>query len=199
VTNDLSVNDTVYLAMAENALSTMDVTFGAMLYYNNRYFLGISSSQMLQQDMKVTDQSSLSRHYFISGLVKLPLNPRLEVIPSGMIKAVRGAPISFDVSSRLDWDERYFIGGGYRYQDAVTLMAGIRYKWGEKIKDFRRDKHRYVMQFYYSYDLTTSKLSSRQMAQRSNGTHEITIGFLLPPMYTERNAEDTWKKWRKTH
>ena len=195
VRNDLSVNDPTYLILAENSTPTLDLTLGTMIYYNDRYFLGLTTSQIFQNEVSLGIDTKLIRHYFLNGMIKLPLWEHWYLIPSTMVKLVRGAPTSFDFSTRLDWEDRFFIGGGYRYQDAVTFIAGLRYKWGEKIKNFRVDKHRYIVQFYYSYDLTVNRLASKNLLQKSRGTHEITVGFLLPPMYTERNAEDTWKGW----
>lgn len=197
--NPLTTNDPTYNGLPEQSRFAMDMSFGAMFYYGERYFLGVSSSQMLQNDIDLTDGTQLDRHYYITGKTKIDIGEHWFVIPAGMFKVVKGAPISWDFSARLDWEDKAFIGGGYRYQDAFTLMAGLRYHWGEQIKHFRVDKHRYNALIYYSYDITTSKLASRDLLQRSKGSHEITIGFLLPPMFHERNAEDTWKGWKKAH
>ena len=194
IANNRALNDITYQKLSEDAVSTFDVTMGAMFSYAETFFLGFSLSQMLQNNLSIGDASTLTRHYYVSGMVKAEVNQDLYLIPTFLTKVVRGAPASIDVSLQADWRDQWFIGGGYRHQDAITLIGGFRYKWGEKIKDFRRDKHRYLMQVYYSYDITVSKLANDNLKNRSHGSHEITIGFLLPPKFKERNAEDTWRR-----
>ena len=114
------------------------------------------------------------------------------MIPSVILQLVNGVPPTANFTTRLDWQDKLYLGLGYRTSDAVTVLLGARIKWGEKIKNFRIDKHRYIVEVYYSYDFTTSRLGSREISQNSKGSHEITLAFLLPPMFHERNAEDTW-------
>ena len=192
--NNSIAKDKVYQNLANNGTSAIDMTVGGVLYYAETYFLGFSSSQLFQSKVNSIINGKLSRHYFLSGMVKSRLNEDWYLIPSVLLKGVKGAPLSYEVTLRADWSDQLYAGLGYRYQDAVTFLVGARLKWGEKVKNFRRDKHRYIMQVYYSYDLTTSKLANKELVDRSKGSHEFTVGFLLPPMYKERNAEDTWRK-----
>lgn len=194
VTNNRAISDATYAAIAENgSISALDMNFGATLYFRETFFLGISSSQILQNEVNLGAKSSLWRHYFITGKYKWQVNEQWYVIPSMLLKYVSGAPVSYDFSLQADWTDKVFFGMGYRHRDAVSVMTGLRFKWGEKIKNFRKDKHRYIVQVFYSYDITTSKLGQNDSVHNSKGAHEITIGFLLPPMFRERNAEDTWK------
>lgn len=194
VANTTAQEDITYANIAKNAEPVFDIDLGLMLYYNNTFFLGVSSSQILQSQEVYGGYGGLQRHYYLTGMLKTAINEQWFLISSILVKSVYAAPVSMDLGFQLDWLDRVFIGGGYRYQDAVTLMMGYRHKWGEKIKHFKRDKHSYIMQFYYSYDLTTSKLGQHSLENRSTGSHEITLGFLLPPTYKERNAEDTWRR-----
>ena len=194
VSNGDALNDVTFARISPNAEPVFDIDLGLMLYYNNTFFLGVSSSQVLQSTEVYGGYGGLRRHYYLTGMIKSPLNEQWFLISSVLVKSVNAAPVSLDVGFQLDWTDRIFLGTGYRYQDAVTLMIGYRHQWGEKIKHFRRDKHSYIMQFYYSYDITTSKLGQRSLEYGSTGSHEITLGFLLPPKYKERNAEDTWRR-----
>ena len=193
-----TVDDPTYKDMlAKSKQATFDLSFGGMLYYNETYYLGVSSTQLLESDFALTDKTNLSRHYFISGLVKLQVSEDLYIIPSVISKMVKAAPLSVNYSVRADWQDKLYLGMGYRTQDAITFMTGAQIKWGEKIKHFRVDKHRYQMYIYYSYDHTISDLGDKDYVNRSKGSHEFTLGFLLPPWYEERNAEDTWKGWKR--
>lgn len=171
---------------------TTDMNFGALVYYNQKYYLGFSTTQILEQNIRISDDTRLARHYFVLGQIKHQLTESSYLIPSFIAKFTPSAPISYEANVRYDYIDKYFFGAGYRRGDAISLMIGSELKWGEKIKNFRLDKHRYKVQFYYTYDYTVSKLNSKYLLGRSKGSHEIMIAFLIPPFFHERNAEDTW-------
>jgi len=187
-----TINDPSFLELDDSRQSAFDMTLGGILYYDNTYFLGISTTQVLQDAVSQVDDISLARHYFISGTYKWAINEEYFVIPSAIVKLVKGAPTSINFTTRVDWQDKLYLGLGYRTDDAVTVLLGAHIKWGEKIKHFRVDKHRYLLDIYYSYDWTTSRLGKNSINQNSRGSHEITVAFFLPPMFHERNAEDTW-------
>lgn len=185
-------NDPTFRQLNGNGSSAIDFTFGGLLYYGDRYFLGASTTQLLQKDVALTDGYTMARHYFFTGTIKQAISEQWYIIPAAIFKYVKGAPLSANLSVQVDYEDRYFAGVGYRVGDAATFLLGMRYKWGGEVKNFRVDKHRYIVELFYSYDATVSRLRNRDFAQRSTGSHEITLGFLIPPMFHERNAEDTW-------
>lgn len=187
-----SINDPKYAELQQGSQNALDVNLGGILYYDNTYFLGLSTTQLLQDAASQVENISLARHYFLSGTYKWALNEEFFIIPSAIFKLVRGAPTSINFTTRLDWQDKWYLGLGYRTDDAATILIGSHIKWGEKVKHFRVDKHRYAIDVFYSYDWTTSRLGKRKLSRNSNGSHEITIAFFLPPMFHERNAEDTW-------
>jgi hypothetical protein len=75
-----------------------------------------------------------------------------------MINYVKPAPIQFDLDIRAIYQEKMWVGVGYRYLDAVSIKIG------------------YIMQenltFAYAYDLSTSDIR-----KYSSGTNEIMIGI----------------------
>lgn len=191
--HDPTINDPTFQELGEARQNALDVSFGGILYYDNKYFLGLSTTQLLQNTVSQIDEISLARHYFITGTYKLQINEEYYLIPSVITKFVKGAPVSANFTTRLDWQDKWYLGVGYRTDDAFTFLVGSHIKWGEKVKNFRVDKHRYMLDIYYSYDWTASRLGSRELSRNSKGSHEVTIAFFLPPMFKERNAEDTWR------
>ncbi len=197
IDNDAVMGDEVFDDLYYFSGQTFfDANFGVLLYYGDKYYLGLSSTQLFEKELFLREKSKLSRHYFLTGKTKHQINEAFYLIPSVIFKYVNNAPSSYNINVRLDWQDKLFGGLAYRSDDSMIMMLGAEVKWGEKIKNFRRDKHRYRMHFYYSYDFTISKLNTKNLNGRSAGSHEITIAFLLPPYYTERNAEDTWN-WMK--
>ena len=194
IMNNNTVIDPAYLALSDDwTHASIDLSFGGMLYYEDAFYLGGSITQILENDIALGIDARFSRHYFITGLTKLEVSEEFYVIPSAILKMVSGAPLSWNANIRLDWKDNYYAGIGYRSSDAIILMLGTQIRWGEEIKNFRVSKNRYMMYLYYSYDYTVSALGNNDNLQFSRGAHEITLGFLLPPRFKERNAEDTWK------
>ena len=86
------------------------------------------------------------------------------------MKAVGGAPVSWDINGKLDYmDGLYWGGFSYRHGDALNLIVGtaINYKY----------------EIAYSYDITTSA-----MRTYSNGSHELMIGARF---YNKKRKEKT--------
>lgn len=189
-----TLNDPTYEGIPLTSASVFDVTFGLMFYNDDVYYIGISTTQLLENDVQLTEENSIARHYFISGKYKWQVSEDIYIVPSLITKYVYGAPLSFNFTTQLDWEDKVYAGLGYRTGDALTFMIGANLLWGSNIKNFKVSKSRYGAKMYYSYDLTMSKLAKIGMDERSSGTHEITMAFIIPPRFHERNAEDT-KDW----
>jgi len=87
--------------------------------------------------------------------------------PSIMIKKSE-AVWQYELNMLVLYKERFWGGLSYRYQDAVVLMAGMEMLNGIK--------------FGYSYDISVSAV-----ARRSDGTHEINLGYLFDLDLGKRN------------
>lgn len=145
--------------------TVLDLNLGLWLYSRN-FSVGIAGAQLLEdagsfRDYERNEPSlDLQRHYFITGSYRLEPTESLDVIPSVMVKLADPSPASIDASLRVMYDERFWVGGAYRAEDAIVAMVGV-----------------YVsplLDVSYSYDFTTSELDGV-----SAGTHEIVVGFKL--------------------
>jgi len=137
--------------------------------YSAQYFFGISAQQVLPQTLFFSSNSTYNQsktvpHYFITGGVKLFLAEDITLLPSVMFKYVNPVPTTFDLNLKMAFQDKFWIGGSYRRNDAIAAMAGI------NIGSF--------LNFGYAYDFTTSNLNTV-----SNGTHEIILGIMLNNMY----------------
>jgi len=74
------------------------------------------------------------------------------------------------VSSRMEYDNKYWGGLSYRIQDAVVFMAGINIAGGLSIG--------------YSYDLPTSKIITV-----SSGSHEIMLVYSFEYVFEKRTSK----------
>ena len=94
-----------------------------------------------------------------------------------MVKWVSGAPVAWELNCRLDYQDRFYGGLSYRYEDAVALIGGL---------VMGKQKN---IELAYSYDITTSDINTY-----SSGSHEVTVGYRILPKIHFRNPSDTWKK-----
>ncbi len=137
--------------------------FGAgILWYSQKYYLGLSTPKLLTNklingDLPDLSQNKERRHFFLIGGLVIDVNNYLKFKPTFLVKAVSGAPISFDVTANFLLYEKFWVGAMYRFQDAAGLL--LQYEVNNKIK------------VGYAYDYTLSDIG-----QYSNGSHEIMLG-----------------------
>ena len=153
--NDLSIPTTNVSA------GTFDVGFGA--YYNtDKLFAGISASHLNQGKISFSDISTkMVRHYYLMAGYGIDLTSSLTLKPMIQLKS-DAVSTQIDANANLMINNRFWIGGSYRIQDAIVILAGL-----EIIPNLRLG---------YSYDLTTSDIKTY-----SSGTHEIMLGYCYKP------------------
>ena len=107
-----------------------DLSFGAFYKVPEKYYIGISSSQLLQTKTVLaptTDASTkydLTRHYYITGGYEFQMQSMpLKLVPSILIKTVPSS-MQVDLNCLGIWNEKYWGGLSYRYQDAIAILLG---------------------------------------------------------------------------
>lgn len=163
-----------------------DVRFG--VYYSSpRWYLGASVMDLIGGDRSddvfrwnVGNIENLKRKrslYVIAGML-FNLSEDTKLRPSILWKEDFKGPSSLDLNAMLIFNNRFWIGGGYR--TGVNLWDK-EYRKGQSLSNSNSISG--IVQFYatprlrigYSYDYIVSGLSSVQ-----NGTHEITLGLTFP-------------------
>jgi type IX secretion system PorP/SprF family membrane protein len=154
--NDLTVEG------AQKGLWAPDLGLGTYLQ-NEKWFVGISIPHLFQKkllfnpDSASLNPSQLIRHYYGIAGYKVNLTTKLDMEPSLMLKYIKGIPIQYEGSVRFFFDNKFWVGGSYRSEDALIGMFGIQYN---------------KMMLAYSYDVTTS-----QLRNKSAGSHEVSLGW----------------------
>ncbi len=163
------------IPQGEVSQMAFDAGFGLYLS-SNQYYLGASVTHINQASIKFSDLAStyLVRHYYLSGgyNIKLP-DPLFELRPSFLLKSDL-ASWQLDLNANIVFDERFWGGISYRYQDAIALLMGI-----EMVNGLR---------FGYSFDLVTSAIS-----RYGFGSHEIFLSYSID---LERNRNQKYKSIR---
>lgn len=139
---------------------------GAGVYVNtDRWYLGLSVPNFLET--KHYDKSKnpgfqsvaaeRMHFHFIGGYV-FDLSESVKFKPATMLKAVRGAPLQWDVSANFLFHEKLTLGAAWRWDAAVSALAGFQISPGLFIG------------VGYDYQLT-------ELEKYSDGSYEIVLRF----------------------
>lgn len=136
---------------------------GAYLY-SDKWYAGLSVPNFLRNDYYDDIQESVIsdqlHYYFIGGYV-FDLSGSVKFKPSVLVKAVKGSPLSTDVSANFLLKEKLTLGASYRWDDSVSALAGFQISEGFFLG--------------YSFDYTVTELN-----KYNDGTHEIILRYQLP-------------------
>ena len=135
-----------------------DMGFGLFYSTENLYF-GISTTHLNQPTIKYeTSNPYLARHYYAVAGYRFQLpNPLFEILPSAIVKS-DGTTNSFDISTLVRYNKKFWGGVSYRAGDALTGIIGFDLFNGIRVG--------------YSYDFNTSDIGNY-----SDGSHEISLGY----------------------
>ncbi|MDT7833274.1 type IX secretion system membrane protein PorP/SprF [Flavobacteriaceae bacterium S356] len=130
-------------------------------YFESNWYAGISVPNFLKTDHYSDLAESVAEeklHYFIIAGYVFDLTNSIKFKPAILSKIVSGAPISMDLSANFLWMERFTLGMAYRWNDAISALAGLQV-----------NERLFVG---YSYDLTTSNFQNY-----NSGTHEALLRY----------------------
>ncbi len=153
-------NDPVFTS---DISSSFMPNFGFGLYmYTPKYYLGVSTPTLISSDLESGDGlvslGKQSRHFFVVGGYLFNINKNLRFKPSGMLKVVENAPLSFDITAAFILWDKLWLGGMYRFGDSFGAL--IQY---QITKQFR---------IGYSYDMAIT-----EMQGYNSGTHEFMLSY----------------------
>ena len=138
--------------------------FGLGMYWStNRVYLGLSTPRILNTD-KNTEEGfeALDRlSYYFTGGVVVDLSKSFKLKPAFLIKATNGAPISYDLTANLLYNEKFWLGGSYRINEQTAAIGGI--------VDFQVSRQ---LRVGYAYEKPISDIASY-----TTGTHEILLMY----------------------
>lgn len=159
--NRFNLNDPKFQSNIDNEFSP---NIGAGVYfYSDRLYLGLSVPNFLETDMYSDNEAATSvekMHYYLIGGYVFDLSTSVQFKPAFMCKSTAGSPLQVDLSGNFLFSEKFVLGAAWRWDAAVSLMAGFQVSQGLYIG--------------YGYDLETTKL-----ANYNSGSHEIFLRFEL--------------------
>lgn len=135
---------------------------GLYLFSDKTYF-GISIPKFIENTITREDyetgfvQKQKIHLYYVMGR-QFELAEDFELKASSMIKLVKNAPVSVDLTALAGFREKFWVGGMFRFDSAFGVIS--QFQITER------------MIIGYSYELPIEKINNF-----SNGTHEIMFGY----------------------
>ncbi|MBE7630499.1 PorP/SprF family type IX secretion system membrane protein [Tenacibaculum piscium] len=139
-------------------------TIGAGLYYyTNTWYVGGAIPNFISTDHydDVSNGGDIATErmhlFFIAGYV-FDLSDNIKFKPAALVKAVKGAPLSVDVSANFMFNEKVTAGLAWRWDDSISALLG-----------FQITRELYLG---FAYDLTSSNYSNY-----NSGTYEVMLRY----------------------
>lgn len=160
--NKLLIYNPTDAAIQQNNINKTSPVIGVGGYlYTDTWYVGISTPNLLKTDhytnSSVSKASEEMHIYGIAGYV-FDLNPELKFKPATLIKMVKGAPLSLDISANFLIRDKITLGTSYRLDAAISALAGIQISEN--------------MMFGYAYDFDTTDIRGYQ-----SGSHEFFLRY----------------------
>lgn len=188
--NPLNTNDPSFQGGVQKS-TTPDIVVGILYQFKQKLNIGISSSQLLQSQLKKLNTLSnsnnrLIRHYSAQLSYKFLITDKINLEPSFLFKTTEVTNVQMDVNVRAWYTNLVMLGFTYRHQDAMAALLAIKYK---------------SMFMGYSYDMSNSDLK-----KYNSGSHEIILGYHFLNKRKDKNFDlntknrfsNLFKRKRKT-
>ena len=135
---------------------------GAFLFSDDTYF-GLSVPKLVENTITREEYSTeyVSKekiHFYLVAGKKFNLSENIQLKASSMLKLVKNAPVSVDLTALVGFKEKFWVGGMYRFNSSFGILT--QFNISEK------------MLIGYSYDIIYSELNAF-----NNGTHEIMFSY----------------------
>lgn len=150
--------------LLHNIKNDLSPNVGAGIYFHSdKLYLGASVPNILEtkryDDNTVAVYKERMNLYFIGGYV-FDLSPSIKFKPAFLTKVVEGAPLQLDLTGNFLFNEKFVLGGAWRWDAAFSALAGFQVNDGLFIG--------------YGYDRETTNLKNY-----NSGSHELFIRFEL--------------------
>lgn len=186
-------NEDAAIPLGKKSVWVPDARFG-IYYYTPRFYAGASVMDLFslytdatRYNWKGNNYSTIrkTQHLYITTGAMFQLSENLALKPSILIKEDFKGPTNVDINAFLLIGEKLWVGASYRTGVGIWRKTNLQKDLSEL------DAASVMVEFYateklrigYAYDLTINKMAGYQ-----GGSHEISLGFLIPSKnYTVKN------------
>lgn len=153
-------------AIPSGTVSQFMPDFAAGVYlFNSGYSLGLSMKHLTQPQFDLntaTATNPLNRSVYLSGSFLVGVSYTLDITPMFVVKSDLKT-ISPEAGFLATYNNRYYLGANYRWEDAVSFLVG-----GKFLNDNLR--------IGYAFDWVLYGVTAK-----STTSHEIVVGYALSP------------------
>lgn len=146
----------------DNRIFSPNVGMG-IYWYSDKYYLGFSIPNLLENNIYERANKTISvvkntQHMYLMGGYVFELSDALKFKPAVLSKVAYGSPLQLDLSANFMFNDRFVLGGAWRWSAAVSLMAGF------QVND------RFFVGYAYDFETT-------DIARYNSGSHEIFLRY----------------------
>ncbi|ALU74757.1 type IX secretion system membrane protein PorP/SprF [Tenacibaculum finnmarkense] len=140
-----------------------------LFLHTEKWYVGLSVPKLLNVDHNDLTVDGVNygvvdkRSYYLTGGYVFELNNNVKFKPATLIKGTRGAPLSYDVTANFLFNDKFWLGGSYRFNEYTAALGAL--------VDFQISK-KFRIGYAYEYPLS-------DINQFSNGTHEALLMYEL--------------------
>ena len=116
-------------------------------------------------------------NYFFTAGYRIALGDEVSFLPSFMIQYWQPQLTGVHINAKLQYQDKLWIGGGYRYSDLISGYSGMA---GVNISN--------TFNVSYSYEVATTNM----LRAYTGNTHEIMLGFLIGNKYGDTCPRNIW-------
>ena len=133
------------------------------LWHSQRWYIGLSAPRILNTDHHDGEEfEALERvSYYLTGGLVFDLSESVKFKPATLLKLTNGAPLSFDLTANFLFNEKLWLGAGYRFDQRAGEISGL--------VDFQISRQ---LRIGYAYGYPISDLRPY-----TSGTHEVLLMF----------------------
>lgn len=161
--NPTNPNDPI-IPKGEQTSMMVDGNIGLFWQIPETFYVGLSVTNLFEskgKDLLGTGSTSASfvgdRTFYLMAGYEYQFNNPLFVLMPSMCLMSNLAITQVNVGAKLQYNNKFWFGVNYRYQESVAAMVGV------KIKD---------VQIAYSYDINTLGIAVQ-------GSHEVCVSYLF--------------------
>ena len=150
-----------------------------VFWHSERWYLGLSAPRLINNDFNTdAGYKALERisYYFTGGYV-FDAGKNTKFKPAFMLKATNGAPVSVDLSGNFLFNEKFWLGAAYRFNESAGAFGVM--------TDYQVSPS---WRIGYTYEHPNSEIRPF-----SNGTHEI---FLMYEFFNKTSSPNRVKSPR---
>ncbi len=155
---------------------------GAGLWlYSADYFAGFSILNLIPGKTRFVTNETYGAHfepqYLATAGVRTFLSDDVTLLPSVMVQFIKPFPIQIHGNVKLQFQDRFWVGAGYRHSDQLGGFAGMA---GFFVSN--------SVNVSYAYDASTTN----RLRYYSNNSHEVIVGLPLNNKYGDMCPKNIW-------